>query len=84
MTNSGIIELDLHGKNAEEAQAAIDRCLKTAGPQVYRLRLIHGYHGGTRLKSMILEEYSYGRSPRVLRIAPGENQGITTLILREF
>lgn len=84
MTNSGIIELDLHGKNTEEAKACIDRCLKTAGRQVYRLRLIHGFHGGTRLKSMIQEEYGYGRSPQVIRIAPGVNQGITELVLREF
>lgn len=84
MTNSGIIEIDLHGKNAEEAKACIDRSLRAAGRQVYRLRLIHGYHGGTRIKAMILEEYGYGRSPQVIRIVPGINQGITELVLREL
>ena len=84
MTNSGITEIDLHGKNAEEARSLIDRSLLDAGRQVYRLRLIHGYHGGTRMKSMILEEYGYCRSPRVLRIEPGANPGITELVLREY
>lgn len=82
--SSGIVEVDLHGKSAEEARKILDRRIETAGRQVYRIRAIHGFHGGTGIKRMIWEEYSYGRSPKVLRLAHGANEGITELILREF
>lgn len=82
--NSGIIELDLHGRKAEEAKRLIDAQLDRAGRNVYRLRLIHGFHGGTGIKNMIWEEYSYGREPRVMRLEHGVNQGITELVLREY
>ena len=48
----GIIELDLHGKNAYQARVAIDAALRRCGGGVYRLRLIHGYHGGTALRAL--------------------------------
>lgn len=80
----GIIEIDLHGLYTEEAKKKIDEELRHVPAGVYRLRLIHGYHGGTRIRQMIEEEYSYGREPKVLRVAPGDNQGITDLVLREY
>ena len=43
----GIVELDLHGMNTYQAQIAIDAALRRAGSGTYRLRLIHGYRGGT-------------------------------------
>lgn len=81
---SGIVEIDLHGMNYEQAKREIDRTLRLCGAGVYRVRVIHGYHGGTDLKRMVAEEYGYGRCPRVLRLLPGSNQGITELVLREF
>ena len=81
---SGIVEIDLHGLRAEQAKTRIDKALLAAGPAVYRLRLIHGFHGGQSLKEMIREEYGYGRCDQVLRIEPGANQGITELVLREY
>lgn len=77
-----IIEVDLHGLFREDAVKAIDRALKSADMSTYQIKLIHGYHRGTSLKNMILEEYRY--HPKVIRIQPGENQGITILILREL
>jgi len=82
--NAGIIELDLHGLNIQEAKKKIDSELKRTGSSVYRIRLIHGYHGGSGIKNMIWEEYDYGRHEKVLRIEGGWNQGITELILREL
>ena len=82
--NGGIIELDLHGRKVEEARRLIDQKLAGAGKNVYRLRLIHGFHGGTGIKNMIWEEYSYGREPKVIRLEHGVNQGITELVLREY
>lgn len=82
--NSPIIELDLHNLNCAQAQGEIDRALSDAGPGVYRIRLIHGFHGGTVLKKMIHEEYEYYGHSKVKRVVPGSNQGITELVLREY
>lgn len=72
----GIIELDLHGKNAYQARVAIDAALRRAGGGVYRLRLIHGYHGGTALRDLCRE---YAGHPRVLRLVA--SSGSTDLVL---
>lgn len=79
---SGTLRLDLHGMNCYQAQAAIDGCLKRAGRSVYRVEVVHGYHGGTELRSMIRRVYS--RHPRVLRLELGLNPGVTELVLREY
>ena len=81
---SGIIEIDVHGMNTEEAVNAVAAKVRSAGNSVYRIRVIHGYHGGIRICSGIREEFSYGREPKVKRIEMGNNQGITELILREY
>lgn len=81
---SGIIEIDVHGKDVETAIREIKKHLNNAGTGTYRIRIIHGYHGGTRIREGIREEFSYGREPKVKRITMGDNQGITELILREF
>lgn len=57
---------------------------ENAKPSVYRIRVIHGCHGGTRIRNGIRDEFSYGREPKVKRITMGDNQGITELVLREF
>ena len=79
---AGILELDLHGMNTHQAKIAIDSQLKRAKGSVYRLRLIHGYRGGTALRDMIRETYRH--HPRVLRVELGLNPGETELVLREF
>ncbi len=76
------IKLDLHGLTQEEAIRAIDEELDYAGPGTYQIQVIHGYNRGTNLRSMIYSWYRY--EPRVKRIVPGENPGITVLILREL
>lgn len=81
---SGIVELDLHGMRYEEAYAYVRRQVEKADAGVYRIRLIHGYHGGTSLKRMAEEEFGYGREPKVLRVTGGDNPGITELVLREY
>lgn len=77
-----IIDIDLHGLFQDEAIKVIDKALKAADSSTYQIRLIHGYHRGTSLKNMILDEYKY--DPKVLRIQPGDNQGVTILVLREL
>lgn len=84
MIQSGVLEIDVHGMRVDEAKRAIGKLLLSAGGSVYRIRVIHGYHGGNRIKTMIREEYSYYRDDKVIRVEGGENPGITELVLREY
>ena len=78
----GILELDLHGKNTYQAKVALEAALRRAGAGTYRIRIIHGYHGGTVLRDMVRREY--GAHPRVKLVEGGFDPGITDLVLREF
>lgn len=80
--NGGIVEIDVHGLNKYQAKIYIDHYLKKAGRDVYKLRIIHGFHGGTEIKSMI--RGIYAKNPKVKRIEYNMNQGETELILREL
>ena len=84
MINNPIIEFDVHGMRTEEAVAAVQKKVEQAESSVYKIMVIHGYNGGTRIRSAIREEFSYGREPKVKRIVMGANEGITELILREL
>ncbi len=75
-------ELDIHGMNRTQALAAIDAKLRRAGGDVYRLRIIHGYHGGTALRDLVRSRYR--DHPKVKRVELGLNQGETELVLREL
>lgn len=80
--NDPFVTVDLHGLMRNDAMHRIDWALSSAGPDVYQLRLVHGYHRGTSLRSMIQDEYRYHE--KVLRIMPGDNPGITVLVLKEL
>lgn len=79
--NNPIIEVDIHGMNRYQAKTKLDSVLKKSRG-VYRIRVIHGYHGGTELKEMV--KYEYGRNPLVRRVIPGAIEGITELVLKEY
>ncbi len=79
--SESIIELDVHGMTLYQAQIAIDAALRRAGG-AYRLRVVHGYHGGTALRDGIRARYA--AHPKVLRVELGLNPGQTDLVLREF
>lgn len=74
----GIVTLDLHGKTEYQARIAIDAALRRSRG-VYRIRCIHGYHGGTVLRDMLRRDYT-GKVLRLQTI----NEGTTDLVLREF
>ena len=76
------VNIDLHGLRQEEALKVIERAVGSADDTTYQIRLIHGYHRGTSLRTMIHEEYRY--EPKVKRIMPGDNPGITVLVMREL
>ena len=76
------VKIDLDGLRQEEAIKVIDKAIAAAGPATYHLQLIHGYNRGTSLRSMIYDWYKY--EPKVKRIMPGDNPGITVLVLKEL
>ena len=80
--SEAFIKIDLHGLRQEEAMKVIDKAIASAGPTTYQLQLIHGSNRGTSLRSMIYDWYRY--EPKVKRIIPGDNPGITVLILKEL
>jgi len=79
---NAIIEIDLHGKNLEEARDALDEALRNTDMSVYRVRAIHGFNNGTAIRTMIRREY--GMHFKVIRVARGPSEGQTDLILREY
>ena len=79
--SESIVELDVHGMTLYQAQTAIDAALRRAGG-AYRIRVIHGYRGGTALRDGIRGRYA--AHPKVRRIELGLNPGQTDLVLREF
>ena len=80
--NSAFDEIDIHGMTQIQAMAAIDARLRRAKGDVYRIRIIHGYHSGTALRDMIRQRYA--SHPKVKRLELGLNPGITDLVLREL
>ena len=80
--SAGILEIDVHGMTRYQAKILIESRIKRAGAGVYRIRVIHGYHGGTELRDLVRNELS--KSAKVLRAEVGLNPGETDLILREF
>ena len=65
-----------------QAITAIDAQLRRADASVYRIRVIHGYHGGTVLRDAVRARYK--NHPKVMRIELGLNPGETDLILRDL
>ena len=80
--NDPFVTIDLHGLMRQDAMRRIDRVLRDAGPYTYLLRLVHGFHRGISLRSMIQDEYRY--QEKILRIQPGDNPRITILVLKEL
>lgn len=80
--NEPFIKIDLHGLTQEQAVKVVDRAIASAGPGTYQLRLIHGYNRGSSLRSMIQNWYRY--DSKVKRIMPGDNPGVTVLVLKEL
>lgn len=79
-----VIEIDVHGMSAEQAVKAVERKVHGADSGTYRIRVIHGFNGGTRIRDAIRREMGYGLESKVLRIEGGSNQGVTELVLREY
>ena len=79
---AAFVKVDLHGLRQEEAIKVIDKAIAAADSTTYQIQLIHGYNRGTSLRSMIYDEYRYEK--KVKRIIPGDNPGITVLVMKEL
>ncbi len=75
-------EINVHNMTKVQALTAIDAALRRANAGAYRIRVIHGYHGGTVLRDAVRAHYA--KHPKVRRIELGLNPGETDLILREL
>lgn len=82
MIDKPVIEIDIHGMQHKQAKIYIDSILKKAGKNVFRIEIIHGFHGGSALRDMVRSTYK--NNPKVKRIELGLNNGATTLVLREL
>ena len=80
--DAGIREVDVHGMNVYQAKVCISAILRRADKSVYRIRVVHGYHGGTAIRDMVRSELAH--DPKVIRVEIGLNQGETDLVLREL
>ena len=75
-------EIDVHNMTREQMIVAVDARLRRATSATYRIRVIHGYHGGTVLRDTVRKHYAH--HPKVKRIEIGLNPGETDLVLREL
>lgn len=75
-------KLDIHGMTVEQAKISIDAKLRKNKGEVYSLKIVHGYHGGTALRDFVRKHYR--NDPRIVRIELGMNPGETDFILREL
>ena len=78
----GFPEIDVHNMTRTQAITAIDARLRRADASVYRLRVIHGFHGGTAIRDAVRTHCK--NHPKVKRIEIGLNPGETDLVLREL
>ena len=78
----GTVTADLHGKTKYQAKVTVDALLRRSRGGTYRIRLIHGHHGGTELRAFIRAEY--GCHPKVKRLLLSPDGGSTELVLREY
>ena len=84
MNLGGIVEIDVHGMNVQDAIYNIEREVENAPAGTYRVRVIHGFNNGTRIKDAIVRELGHGLVSKVKRIVPGSNQGTTELVIKEY
>ncbi|WP_298034821.1 Smr/MutS family protein [uncultured Dysosmobacter sp.] len=80
--DAGTLTVDLHGKNTYQAKVTVDALLRRTKAGTYRIRLIHGCHGGTALRDCIRAEYA--NHPKVKRLILSPDGGATELVLREY
>lgn len=75
-----MLELDVHGYTELEAKKIIERYIASLPKDIKEFRIIHGYHGGDSLRSLVRDN-SKLRSKRIKRRKMTMNQGETIIEL---
>lgn len=75
-------EVDLHDLFSDQALASIRRIVKHVPESVKSIYVIHGYHGGTTLKSIITKQNL--KSSRIKHINPTLNPGQSVIIFKNI
>ena len=73
------ISLDVHGLTVPEAKRIIRNVINVSRESILHLNIIHGYHHGTAIKSMLEAESFAGRVSE--RFCPDENPGQTIMTI---
>ncbi len=76
------ITIDIHGYTVDEAKREIERTIAKLDKNITEVIVIHGYHGGNRLKELLRNPNGI-RSNRIRRRKYSMNQGETILELYE-
>lgn len=74
-----VIELDIHGMYADNAEREIEQFLDTVDAKVQEVVVIHGYHKGQILMDMVRTRLTH---PRIASKLISLNKGQTRLILK--
>jgi hypothetical protein len=73
-------EIDVHGYSVLEAKKIIEQTIVRLPKGETELRVIHGYHGGKDIQTMVRDPRQL-RSKRIVRRKYTLNQGETILVL---
>ncbi|MFA6667229.1 MAG: Smr domain protein [Bacilli bacterium] len=75
------VQINLHGLYEFEARAKLNEILGNLPNDIEKVRIIHGYHGGQILQTMVRKEYNH---PRIDDIMPVfANDGETVYIIKK-
>lgn len=74
------VEFDIHDMTELEARKRLEKFIASCDKNISEIRVIHGYHGGNALQSMVRDSRKL-RSKRIARRKLTMNQGETILEL---
>lgn len=74
-----INRLDIHGYRVQEAKVMLDRFIDRVPHTLHEVVIVHGYHGGTSLRTFVRKNYHH---PRVIDKMVSLNPGETILRLK--
>lgn len=78
--NDDIMQVDLHGMYVEDARSLLLQWLSNAPLGIKELRIIHGYHRGDALRTMLRQGFKH---PRIKCVLLALNPGETRFILKQ-
>lgn len=75
------LTFDTHGMDVLSAQKALERFIASAPHDCTVIRVIHGYHHGEAIKTMV-QDVNQLRSKRIVRRNRTLNPGETVLVIQ--